>query len=76
MQHCVASYAERIVRGKCSIYKILTPERATMEIDTSDFQPKISQVKLYKNGKPNQQTFEAVENWFSANLERRQRSNC
>ena len=73
MQHCVASYAERIAKGKCSIYKILTPERATMEIDTRDSQPKISQVKLYKNGIPRPQTFEAVEMWFSENMKIRNR---
>ena len=69
MRHCVISYAQKMAAGKCSIYKILSPERATLEIDTRGDTPKIEQIKLYRNGRPASRTLEAVEKWFTMNLE-------
>ena len=37
MGHCVGIYDERIVQGRCFIYRVTAPVRATMEIFLSDW---------------------------------------
>jgi len=68
MQHCVASYAEKVFKRKCYIYKVISPERSTVEIDLREGVPHIRQLQLHRNTRPSQVTFGAVKNWLVRSL--------
>lgn len=64
MHHCVASYIDAIMSGQCYIYRILQPQRATIEVRLRGDQASVRQVALAYNGKPNEDTLAAVQQWF------------
>lgn len=64
MHHCVASYVEAILSGQCYIYRILQPQRATIEVRFRGDQASIRQVALAYNGKPDEDTLRVVQQWF------------
>ena len=60
-QHnCVASYADRVVRGEVYIYRVLHPERATLSIRRSGRRWVLDHLKVACNRKPQYDTYEAV----------------
>ncbi len=65
MHHCVASYAERIMRRRCYIYKVCEPERATLEIEFRKGSPRIAQFKLKHNHAPSQESWMVVRRWVN-----------
>lgn len=65
MHHCIAEYGERIMRGECYVYRILSPERATVELVGSEGWWRIGQLRGVYNGIVTPQTFKSVEKWFS-----------
>lgn len=71
MQHCVSTYVEKNIQGKCSIYRVLGHERGTVEIDTSGTSPVVAQVRLFRNGVPDGETFAMVNKWFETNQEKK-----
>lgn len=66
MHNCVASYAERIMNGKCWIFKVLHPERATLELAAENNVLLLRQLKTVCNGKPAEHTQMFVEKWIAA----------
>jgi hypothetical protein len=65
MAHCVGGYVERVMSGNVYIYRILEPERATMEVERMpDGKIRIVQVKLYKNGDVSNNTFKLLNDWL------------
>ncbi|QAZ67278.1 PcfJ domain-containing protein [Solidesulfovibrio carbinolicus] len=65
MHHCVASYMDMIFSGTCYIYKVLSPERATLEIKIlPDGKCRINQLKLACNAKPSVETAARVRFWM------------
>jgi hypothetical protein len=65
MAHCVGGYVERVMSGDVFIYRILEPERATMEVERMpDGKIRIVQVKLYKNGDVSNNTFKLLNDWL------------
>ena len=66
MNHCVFSYAEMVYKRQVYIYKIISPERATMALDTCHNEFKISQIKLKYNMEPNEETLSTAEHWITA----------
>ena len=58
MQHCVGSYAGKAERGASYIYKLLAPERATVEIQLTGNKILATQFKLVRNHKPSQQSYD------------------
>lgn len=64
MHHCVASYVDAILSGQCYIYRILQPQRATIEVRLRGDQASVRQVAQAYNGKPNEDTLTAVQQWF------------
>lgn len=64
MHHCVASYVGAIQAGRCYIYRILSPERATVELGFRGDSPVIRQVKLAYNRAPSQETLDAIYQWI------------
>ncbi|MBF0290004.1 MAG: PcfJ domain-containing protein [SAR324 cluster bacterium] len=65
MRHCVASYINGAINGQSYYFRILAPQRATLQIkkDRSGFQ--IAQMKLVCNRLPAKKTFKFVGNWLS-----------
>lgn len=65
MAHCVGGYVERVMNGSVYIYRILEPERATLEVERMpDGKFRIVQVKLYKNGDVSNKTLMLLKNWL------------
>lgn len=65
MHHCVGSYVERILENRCYIFKVLAPERATLEIlRTPDGKYRIGQLKRACNARPSAETATRVRQWF------------
>lgn len=64
MRHCVASYVDKIMSGECYIYRILQPQRATIEVIFRNGKPAPGQVSLVRNRKPDEQTWAAIHYWL------------
>ncbi len=65
MAHCVGGYVERVMSGDVYIYRILEPERATMEVERMpDGMFQIVQVKLYKNKDVSNKTLTVLRDWL------------
>jgi hypothetical protein len=66
MQHCVATYARRVRDHRCYIYRMLEPERATIEIVLDRGEPLIGQFKLAGNREPGSAAWAAVYAWLES----------
>ncbi|MGO1617361.1 MAG: PcfJ domain-containing protein [Oceanisphaera sp.] len=64
MHHCVGSYVRSVQAGECYIYRVLSPERATIEVRWLNGKPDIAQVSLAYNDRPSEQTRLAIRNWL------------
>jgi len=64
MHHCVGSYSDEVLTGQSYIYKILKPERATLEIGLDAEKPYIAQLVLAANQQPHSDTFLEIEHWL------------
>lgn len=64
MNHCVASYVNKIMRRECYIYRVYRPERATLEIEIVRGIPKITQFKLKDNHSPSEKSWKMVRQWL------------
>lgn len=73
-KHCVASYHQEILKKTCYIYKVLQPERATLELRTpvnGDYS--IAQLRLYCNDLPSEETISSVQQWLNNYKKRQQK---
>jgi hypothetical protein len=57
--------------GRAYIYRVLAPQRATLEIQLTGDKPKIGQLKLARNRNPDPATVAAVRAWLKAALPER-----
>ncbi|MBN1760377.1 MAG: PcfJ domain-containing protein [Chitinispirillaceae bacterium] len=66
MHHCVGSYSGRVMSGSTYIYRVLEPERATLELcfNNSTGAWEIGQLHLVCNGTPLNVTRESVAKWL------------
>jgi hypothetical protein len=69
MHNCVGSYAEKVLYGECYIYRVLRPQRATLEISDTGDMHHICQLKLAQNGEPSPETWAKVRYWFASALQ-------
>lgn len=65
MEHCVASYANKVAAGLCYIYKVLSPERATLELCPQQERWLPRQLFLAKNKEPSPETWQRVWQWLN-----------
>ena len=65
MHHCVASYVDAIGKGKSYVYRILHPERATLELRLRGDHAYVRQIVIAYNQKPNEKTILAVNTWLN-----------
>ena len=75
MKNCLASYGERIYKKQSFVYRVLKPQRASLEINLLNKPATINQLKLFRNREPNAQTREFVMNWLQEN-QKQQMSSC
>lgn len=71
MHHCCLSYADRIAQGRCYLYRVLAPERGTLEISCADRAFALAQFKREANRTPTPEAFAAVQRWFAEAVARR-----
>ncbi|MCP3869861.1 MAG: hypothetical protein GY703_17565 [Gammaproteobacteria bacterium] len=65
MSHCVSSLKESITQGKCYIYRVLSPERGTLEVRRrTDGGLELGQFKLSSNREPSTESWENARKWF------------
>ena len=67
MKNCLASYGERIYKKQSFVYRVLKPQRASVEINLLNKPATINQLKLSRNREPNFQTKVFVMNWLQEN---------
>lgn len=74
MRHCVAIYTKACYLGECYIYRVLGPERATLEVVPDERGGwRVGQAYKASNRLPNPQTMESLRQWAEeAPLEQRQ----
>ncbi|GFK95305.1 hypothetical protein NNJEOMEG_03164 [Fundidesulfovibrio magnetotacticus] len=71
MRHCVASYVERVLWGACAIYRVLAPQRATLEVVIlEDGKCRLGQLKLSCNREASAETQARVRRWMAGARER------
>lgn len=69
MNHCIYSYHNDVQKGKYSIYKVLSPERATLCIKiVPNGLHLLDQIKLRFNETPSKKTKEMVTQWLYRNM--------
>ena len=67
MKHCVGSYFQRAFSGSAYYYKLLSPERATVEIKMNLEKVTVTQFKLKGNKKPSQESYDYLYELFHNN---------
>ena len=68
MHHCVGGYAERLSQGACYIFRVLNPQRATLEICWQDRSVRIGSFKLANNRMPSGESYNTVNTWIEKYL--------
>jgi hypothetical protein len=66
MHHCVRSYLRDIFKGLVSVYRVMSPERATLSLERGPHGWRLGQLKLQDNGTPSGETVEFVNAWLKA----------
>jgi hypothetical protein len=67
MRHCVGGYIDKVRSGKCYIYRITAPERATLEILRDEAGAWVQgQLKSYYNSSPSKDVFRLTREWLCA----------
>jgi hypothetical protein len=66
MHNCVVSYAEQIMKSGCYIYRVLSPERATLEVCNDNGLLLPRQLKAECNRDVSMETRHLVEQWILA----------
>lgn len=61
MRHCVSSYHNNLLGGKRYIYKLLQPQRATVELSFNQSNYRITQFKLARNRKPSPDSYQYLK---------------
>jgi hypothetical protein len=64
MHHCVATYCDTVFRGESFFYRIISPERATMEIVRCGKDWQVGRIKLICNADPSEKTWTAAKRWL------------
>ncbi|WP_201092181.1 PcfJ domain-containing protein [Thiocystis minor] len=65
MKQCVAGYARLVSSRRCYLYRMLSPQRATIEVRMQGSVPVITQFKLARNEEPNAASKVAAYEWVN-----------
>lgn len=64
MHHCVGGYINKINNGTSYVYRVLQPERATLEIIGHGRRLRIGEFRRLYNQSPSNRSYSAVMNWL------------
>jgi hypothetical protein len=64
VRNCVRSYRARALSGRVAIYRVLTPERATLSIVPGPRGWRVSELKARGNADPRPETKRVVQDWL------------
>jgi hypothetical protein len=67
-RNCVLGYAGSIRNREVYLYRVLRPERATVEVTCEDGEWELGQLKLARNKQPGRKTVLLVSRWFKSAL--------
>lgn len=77
MQHCVGSYTTKVLEKESYIFRVIEPERATLELTLRNNVFRVSQIKGHSNEDVSELTLQKVKTWldeenkrYSAKLEK------
>lgn len=71
--HCVEIYHENVMAGQYYVYKVLSPERATLGLKIGRVgQPQVDQLLLSSNGKVSDETRLMVQCWLDENKQKKE----
>jgi len=65
MNHCVASYADRIMKKQKAIYRVLHPQRCTLSIKVGNERVILDELRAKNNDNPFPQTVAYIKNWIN-----------
>lgn len=65
MGHCVATRADDVINGECYIYRVLAPQRATLQIGIGDHHLVIDEMRLAYNAEPSAECWRAIKLWLA-----------
>jgi hypothetical protein len=65
-RHCVVNYARAVCAGQVYFYRVLRPQRATLEVKLSGGKPELGEFKRAANLGVGSAAIDAVEAWFTA----------
>ena len=68
MHHCCATYAGLVRDHVSYIYRVLEPERATLELDLTASRPQLVQLRGVGDDPVSRETRQAVLDWYKAGL--------
>jgi len=75
MSHCVRDYARDVWRGARYFYRVLQPERATLEVILNGMVgPRLGECRLARNRPPAPATLASVREWFASHIQTRKGS--
>ena len=63
LHHCVRHYVDQIREGKSYIYRVMRPERGTLELKGRRGKAYVNQFSLYKNASPSAESKTFIEQW-------------
>lgn len=63
MHHRVYTFAEDIYKGKTAIYRVLAPQRATLQLEKRLLGWNVANMWSYSNDEPSPETWKAVKRW-------------
>jgi hypothetical protein len=64
MEHCVATYKDKALKKESFLFKVYSPERATLEVGFGGNEYFLKQLKLIRNKEASSETYEEVYNWL------------
>ncbi|MCE7888428.1 MAG: hypothetical protein DYH12_01785 [Sorangiineae bacterium PRO1] len=65
LRHCVLAHAPAIFEGRAYVYRVLAPERATLEVAIQGSALTLAQLRGARNAKVSEETQEAVLRWLA-----------
>jgi hypothetical protein len=73
VHHCVGIYASRIISGRVAIYRVLQPERATLElVFHAGREWRVGQLVGFQNRPVQDETRQSVQSWLAQAKERKE----
>jgi len=66
LHHCVHTYTDMVIDGSCYIYKMLTPQRCTIELMIFDNKLTLGQVSRHCNEEVSAPTKQIIQKWVDS----------